>query len=92
MRFGELIERCRQALTCELFLTGINIVCEDGSLHWLDMIGNSIAPIAFDPRKVILVAGRNKIVRMPGKLEFEFGNLRLRETRLGMKGSKHPVL
>ncbi|MFR9130063.1 MAG: LUD domain-containing protein [Alistipes putredinis] len=27
----------------------------------LDMIGNRIAPIAFGPRKVLLVVGRNKI-------------------------------
>lgn len=60
--FRDLIERRRAALTCGLFLTGINAVCEDGSLHWLDMIGNRIAPIAFGPRKVVLVAGRNKIV------------------------------
>lgn len=63
VRFKDLIERRREALTCELFLTGVNAVGEDGTLHWLDMIGNRIAPIAFGPRKVVLVAGRNKIVR-----------------------------
>ena len=63
VRFKDLIERRREALTCELFLTGVNAVGEYGALHWLDMIGNRIAPIAFGPRKVVLVAGRNKIVR-----------------------------
>ena len=63
VRFKDLIERRREALTCELFLTGVNAVGEDGTLHWLDTIGNRIAPIAFGPRKVVLVAGRNKIVR-----------------------------
>lgn len=63
VRFKDLIERRREALTCELFLTGVNAVGEDGTLYWLDMIGNRIAPIAFGPRKVVLVAGRNKIVR-----------------------------
>ena len=63
VRFKDLIERRREALTCELFLTGVNAVGEDGTLHWLDMIGNRIAAIAFGPRKVVLVAGRNKIVR-----------------------------
>lgn len=62
VRFGELIERRREALTCGLFLTGVNALCEDGSLHWLDMIGNRIAPVAFGPKKVILVAGVNKVV------------------------------
>ena len=63
VRFKDLIERRREALSCELFLPGVNAVGEDGTLHWLDMIGNRIAPIAFGPRKVVLVAGRNKIVR-----------------------------
>lgn len=60
--FRELIERRRRALLCGLFMTGVNAVAMDGSLHWLDMIGNRIAPVAFGPRKVILVAGCNKIV------------------------------
>ena len=57
----ERLEIRRQALLCDLFVTGINAVTEQGTLHWLDMVGNRIAPVAFGPRKVILVAGRNKI-------------------------------
>lgn len=34
----------------------------DGHLHWLDMIGNRIAPVVFGPRHVILFAGKNKII------------------------------
>lgn len=58
----ERLEIRRQALLSDLFLTGINAVTCQGTLHWLDMVGNRIAPVAFGPRKVILVAGRNKIV------------------------------
>lgn len=58
----ERLEIRRQALMSDLFITGINAVTEKGTLHWLDMVGNRIAPVAFGPRKVILVAGRNKIV------------------------------
>jgi len=58
----ELLERRRQGLLADLFLTGINAVTLQGTLHWLDMIGNRIAPVAYGPRHVILVAGRNKIV------------------------------
>lgn len=58
----ERLEIRRQALMSDLFITGINAVTENGTLHWLDMVGNRIAPVAFGPRKVILVAGRNKIV------------------------------
>ena len=46
----------------DLFITGINAVTMEGTLHWLDMVGNRIAPVAFGPRKVVLVAGSNKIV------------------------------
>ena len=55
------LEIRRQGLLADLFITGINAVTEDGALLWLDMIGNRIAPIAFGPRKVLLVVGRNKI-------------------------------
>ena len=38
------------------------VTTEEGALYWLDGIGNRVAAIAFGPRKVLLVAGRNKIV------------------------------
>ena len=59
---SERLEIRRQALLCDLFITGINAVTAAGTLHWLDMVGNRIAPVAFGPRQVILVAGRNKVV------------------------------
>ena len=52
----------RRGVTAELFLSGVNAVSEDGSLHWLDMVGNRVAPIAFGPKQVILIVGKNKIV------------------------------
>ena len=58
----ERLEIRRQALMSDLFITGINALTREGTLHWLDMVGNRIAPVAFGPRKVILVAGCNKIV------------------------------
>ena len=61
----ERIEVRRQGLAADFYLTGINAISLEGTLHWLDMIGNRIAPIAFGPRRVILVAGVNKIVETP---------------------------
>ena len=58
----EIIERRRQALLVDLFFTGTNAVTETGKLVNLDMIGNRVAAIAFGPKHVILVVGRNKIV------------------------------
>jgi hypothetical protein len=57
-----VIERRRQALLVDLFLTGTNAVTEDGVLVNLDMVGNRVGPMIFGPRHVVLVIGRNKIV------------------------------
>jgi len=57
----ELLERRRQALLCDLFLTGSNAVTKDGKIINLDMIGNRTAPICFGPKQVVLFIGRNKI-------------------------------
>ena len=59
---GEAYERRRQALLADLFLTGTNAVTEEGVLVNLDMIGNRACAIAFGPRQVVVLVGRNKIV------------------------------
>jgi len=59
---GEIIERRRQALLADLFLTGSNAVTSDGRLINLDMIGNRTAAISFGPKTVVLFVGQNKIV------------------------------
>ncbi len=56
-----LIERRRQALLVDLFLTGSSAVTEAGQLVNLDMIGNRIGGITFGPRHVVLFIGRNKL-------------------------------
>ncbi len=56
------LERRRQALLCDLFITGTNAVTETGQLVNLDMIGNRIAALTFGPKNVVVLAGRNKIV------------------------------
>lgn len=62
LSYPERLEVRRQALLSDLFITGVNAITAEGSLHWLDKVGNRIAPVAFGPRKVLIVAGRNKIV------------------------------
>ena len=59
---GEIIERRRQALLVDLFLTGSNAVTACGKLVNLDMIGNRTGAISFGPKKVVLFIGQNKIV------------------------------
>lgn len=58
----ELIERRRQALLTDLFLTGSNAVTACGKLVNLDMVGNRTGGISFGPKKVVLFVGQNKIV------------------------------
>jgi len=58
----EIIERRRQALLVDFFITGTNAITESGQLVNLDMVGNRVAAIAFGPRTVVILAGRNKIV------------------------------
>ncbi len=58
----EMVERRRQALLVDLFITGTNAVTETGQLVNLDMIGNRICALTFGPKWVIVLVGRNKIV------------------------------
>lgn len=49
-------------LTCDLFLTGTNAVTLDGCLVNLDMNGNRTNAMTFGPRKIVVVAGGQKVV------------------------------
>ena len=59
----EMLELRRQALLTDLFITGTNAVTESGQLVNLDMIGNRVAALTFGPKFVIVMLGRNKIVK-----------------------------
>ena len=58
----EKMERRRQSLLVDLFVTGTNAITASGHLVNLDMIGNRIAALTFGPRNVLVLAGRNKLV------------------------------
>jgi L-lactate utilization protein LutB len=53
----------RQQLTADVFLTSSNAITEDGELVNIDGLGNRVAAMIFGPKKVIVVAGINKIVK-----------------------------
>ncbi len=55
-------EIMRRQLTCDLFLTGTNALTLSGCLVNIDATGNRVASMIFGPKKVIVVAGRNKLV------------------------------
>lgn len=59
---GQKMELMRRQLTCDLFLTSSNAVTLSGWLVNIDGNGNRVAALTFGPKKVIVVAGRNKLV------------------------------
>ena len=77
-----IIERRRQALITDLFLTGSNAVTACGKLVNLDMIGNRTGGISFGPKKVVLFVGQNKIVP---DLESAFDRIRNHAAPLNAK-------
>jgi hypothetical protein len=56
-------ELSRQTFLTDLFISSANAVTLDGHLVNQDKFGNRVAAMAFGPRKVALLIGRNKIVR-----------------------------
>jgi len=58
----EVLDMRRRALLVDVFITGTNAVTESGKLVNLDGTGNRVAALAFGPRHVIVLAGRNKVV------------------------------
>lgn len=59
---AETGDRLRQGLQADYFVSGVNAVTEQGELVFVDASCTRVAPILFGPKKVILVAGCNKIV------------------------------
>lgn len=51
------------ALNCDVYLTSSNAITESGELYNIDGNGNRVAAIVYGPKKVIVVAGANKIVK-----------------------------
>lgn len=83
----ERVALMRRQLTCDLFLAGANAVTLDGKLVNIDATGNRVGAMTFGPKKVVIVAGANKLAA-----NAEEGVARVRRwaspancNRLGMK-------
>ena len=59
----EVEEVFRKAFISDTFFASTNAVTENGELYNVDGNSNRVAAICFGPKSVIIVAGRNKIVR-----------------------------
>lgn len=53
----------REIFKCDVLITGTNAITTDGKLVNIDAVGNRVAAMIFGPKKVIIVVGRNKIVK-----------------------------
>lgn len=86
----EQLEVRRKGLLADFFMTGVNAVTLGGSLYWVDMVGNRTAPVIFGPRRVVLLAGRNKIVDTRRRRAARPADRRAEERRTP-HGIPHPV-
>ena len=53
----------REIFTSDVLITGTNAVTVDGKIINSDAVGNRVSAMIFGPKQVIIIAGRNKIVK-----------------------------
>ena len=58
----EATELRHKEMSCDVFLTGTNALTLKGELVNVDGSGNRVAAMIFGPKKVIVIAGINKVV------------------------------
>lgn len=59
----EILELHRKGLLSDTYFTSSNAVTEDGFLYNVDGTGNRVASMIFGPKQVIVIIGKNKIVK-----------------------------
>ena len=57
----ERTEMMRQCLLTDYFITGANAISLDGQMVNIDGMGNRVAALVYGPKKVIVIAGMNKV-------------------------------
>ena len=53
----------REAFSADFYLTSANAISEDGQLVNIDGTGNRVAALCYGPKRVIVVAGMNKVAK-----------------------------
>lgn len=59
----ETTRRFRLGLLADYFLMSSNAITKDGCLYNVDGVGNRVAALCYGPENVIVIAGKNKIVK-----------------------------
>jgi L-lactate utilization protein LutB len=62
LELEEKLKIRRATLTCDIFLSSSNAVTLQGQLVNIDGTGNRVSAMIFGPKKVIIIAGANKLV------------------------------
>lgn len=60
---AENLKRRKESMLADIYFASSNVITETGELINVDGKGNRVAAMMFGPDKVVLVVGRNKIVR-----------------------------
>ena len=60
---GEPVDVLRAAFSCDWYFSSSNAITEDGLLYNVDGNANRVAALCFGPKKVVIIAGYNKVVR-----------------------------
>lgn len=60
---GKYVDKMRETLLSDVLIIGANAITMEGEIVSVDGSGNRVAGMIFGPKKVIVVAGRNKIVK-----------------------------
>lgn len=58
---AELEDVMRESFFADILLTSTNALTQDGCLYNIDGNGNRVASMIFGPKKVIVIAGKNKV-------------------------------
>ena len=61
--FQKIVDIYRESVTADYFITSVNAITEAGELVCSDSSGNRVASLSFAAKKVIVVAGSNKLVK-----------------------------
>ena len=59
----KLIDKMRETLLADLFVIGANAITMNGEIVSIDGTGNRVAGMIFGPKKVVIIVGKNKIVK-----------------------------
>ncbi|MDI7258545.1 MAG: lactate utilization protein [Thermodesulfobacteriota bacterium] len=59
----ERLQSIRKGFSSDIFLSSTNAVTEDGKIFNVDATGNRVGAMFVGPKKVIIIAGVNKIVK-----------------------------